>query len=261
MLAPLFHLVHLLRYSIKTLGPLAMARGSLRWVRDPAARNVDSGFDSRYGTDTNADLTPLEARLPLARRATATMYIPSMDCDVRSLLNALPWTDALRASSTFIDLGSGKGRAVFLAAQERFREVIGVELSPVLHATATDNLALLERGGALVSPVTFVQGDATEVNLPGSPVILYLYHPFQTPVLQEVLDRVHASLDASPRPVALLYCHPTVQTPISRDVFEASGRFERVELGVRTTKHHQIGWSVFTNSKWLEDRAMARAMA
>ena len=52
----------------------------------------------------------------------------------------------------FVDLGSGKGRALLLASDYPFREVIGVELSPKLDRIARDNIARYagRKGGSSV---------------------------------------------------------------------------------------------------------------
>ena len=42
---------------------------------------------------------------------------------------------------TFVDVGSGKGRALLLASDYPFREIIGVELSPELERVARTNIA------------------------------------------------------------------------------------------------------------------------
>ena len=44
-------------------------------------------------------------------------------------------------SFEFIDYGSGKGLIVLLASEYPFKRITGVELSPMLHATALQNLA------------------------------------------------------------------------------------------------------------------------
>ena len=41
---------------------------------------------------------------------------------------------------TFIDLGSGKGRVLLMAADYPFRRILGVELFPALHHVAQQNL-------------------------------------------------------------------------------------------------------------------------
>jgi SAM-dependent methyltransferase len=203
------------------------------------------------GTDTTTERTSSEAALPLERRDTATLYMPSVDDDVDSMLDALAWPEPLARGATFIDIGSGKGRVVLLAAKRRFRLVLGVELSPVLHRIAERNVAIAREGRALLAPVQLVLGDATELTVPGGPLIAYLYHPFREPVAAVVVDRLVTSLAAAPRPAAILYVHPTLQQPLTTSVFARGGMFSELAHGLRRTRVYRIGWSVWTNDAWL----------
>jgi SAM-dependent methyltransferase len=258
MFKALRHLVHFLAYSVRAIGPRTLVRTSLRLLADPDARAHDSGFDARYGTDTTAGLTPVEAAIPLARRRGATMYLPTRDADFATLLDALAWPAELRAAATFVDLGSGKGRVVFLAAMQAFREAVGVELSPVLHQVAERNLARIRP--ALRSPVRLELGDAAEFTVPAGPIVIYLYHPFREAIAAAVVSRIVASLQRDPRPAAILYGHPTLQSCLAPDVFERGGVFTSAAEGARATKQFRIGWSIFTNAAWLAhgDQRVAR---
>lgn len=251
MFKKLRHWLSLALYSWRAIGPRRIATKLLAYSTDPQARTCDSGFDARFGTDTNSELTPEEAALPTSRRSGATMYLPSMDSDVDAMLGALGWSAAQLRGATFIDLGSGKGRAVFLAAMRPLREVIGIELSPLLHAVAQRNLDVMHASGALAAPVRLVHGDATLFDVPRGPLIVYLYHPFREPIAAKVVDRLVASIAASPRPVAILYGHPTLQRRLDDDVFARGGLFCRVHAGARRTRHFQIGWTIWTNEAWL----------
>lgn len=257
------HRLALFTYSWHAVGPAAMLRNSLRWTIDAEARSVDSGFDARHGTDTNADLTPDEAGIPEARRAAATMYLPTMDEDLDAMLEALPWPVEQREQASFVDLGSGKGRVVLLAAMRRFREVVGVELSPVLHQTAASNVARVGASGALASHVRLVHGDATGFDVPAGPVIVYLYHPFRQELAAEVIDALVTSVARAPRPAAILYCHPTLQARYDDQVFAGRGVFALEREGARHTRRFSLGWSVWTNHTWLarESASGARAVA
>jgi SAM-dependent methyltransferase len=248
------HRLALFTYSWHAVGPATMLRNSLRWTADAEARTVDSGFDARHGTDTNGDVTPGEAAIPAGRRGSATMYLPTMDQDLDAMLAALPWSAAVRSRATFVDLGSGKGRVVLMAAMRCFREVVGVELSPVLHAAAAENVARVDAAGALSSPVRLVLGDATEVDAPDGPLVAYLYHPFHQDLAAGVVDRLVASLAAAPRPLAVLYGHPTLQAPYDDSIFTRHGVLVLAAAGARRTRHFALGWSVWTNQAWL-DRA------
>jgi SAM-dependent methyltransferase len=253
MLKTIWHWMRLLAYSWRAVGPRRIARQLLAYSTDAEARSSDSGFDARFGTDTTRELTPGEAALPPDRRSGATMYLPSMDCDLGAMLDALAWPAGLIGDATFVDIGSGKGRAVFLAAMRPFRAVIGLELSPVLHGIAHKNLARMETSGALAAPVRLEHGDATAFAVPGGPLVVYLYHPFREPIAAKVIDRIVASIAAAPRPVAILYGHPTLQRSLDEDVFARGGLLGRAHVGFRKTRRFRIGWSIWTNQAWLAD--------
>ena len=67
---------------------------------------------------------------------------------------------------TFVDIGSGKGRAMMLASELPFREVVGVELNASLHQVAEKNLGIWCESGRALSPMRLVQGDALSLSLP-----------------------------------------------------------------------------------------------
>lgn len=251
MIDALKHRLHLLAYAWRTVGPATLLRNTLRWSLDADVRNNESSFDVRFGTDTTAELTPTEAAIPAERRDGATMYLPSVEQDLEAMLEALAWPASLISQATFVDIGSGKARVVLLAAMRRFREVLGVELSPVLHAIAQRNLERVRDRGVLLSPARLALGDATELAVPHGPLIAYLYHPFREPIAAIVVDRMVASLATSPRPAAILYGHPTLQQPFDRHVFTRGGVFAELTRGERRTRLYRIGWSVWTNAAWL----------
>jgi SAM-dependent methyltransferase len=195
--------------------------------------------------------------LPDARRGVATMYVPSLDEDFDAMLAALAWPAALSRTTTFVDIGSGKGRIVLLAAMRTFRGVLGIELSPVLHAIAQRNLDIVRCQGVLQSPAHVTLADATELEVPDGPLIAYLYHPFREAIASVVIDRLVAAISASPRPAAILYGHPTLQAPLDPAVFARGAMFGELANGARRTRHYRIGWSVWTNEVWLASAGRA----
>jgi hypothetical protein len=168
------------------------------------------------------------------------MYVPSVEQDLDAMLAALAWPAARLRDTAFIDVGSGKARVVLLAAMRGFR-----------------NLELVRDAGVLRSPVELALGDATELVVPSGPLIAYLYHPFGESVATRVIDRIVESLAASPRPAAILYGHPTLQPALPDTVFARGGVFGERARGARHTRRFRIGWSVWTNDKWLAQCAAA----
>ena len=108
---------------------------------------------------------------------------------------------------TFIDLGSGKGRALMLAAGYPFQQIIGVEFSAALHSIAMRNLEIYS-GPRLCSDIRCVCGDAAEFKFPDVPLVVLLSNPFVGDVMRQVVTNIEKSVTSSPRPVYVLYIKP-----------------------------------------------------
>jgi histone methylation protein DOT1 len=111
-------------------------------------------------------------------------------------------------SSTFVDLGSGKGRALLVASEFPFAEIIGVEFAAELHAIASENIRRYRSATQKCRNVSSVNLDAAEFEFPLTPLVLYLFNPFRPAVLTPLLQRLQRSLDSHPRDVTLIYAAP-----------------------------------------------------
>lgn len=88
---------------------------------------------------------------------------------------------------TFVDLGSGMGRAMLLAAEFPFRSVIGVELNPTLVRIGRKNMTVWRKAERALAPMRMVCGNAVEFALPAGPCVVFLFNPFGAPVLRRIL--------------------------------------------------------------------------
>ncbi len=184
-----------------------------------AGRRAGLRFDADRNVTTEAllflgDLDP-EAIGPSLEHATH--YEPTPVGEVAALLGHVPFA---LARATFVDLGSGMGRALMEAASLPFRRIVGVEISPALHAVATENFARLERANFACRDVRLVRADAARYVFPRGPLVVYLYNPFSGTVLQAVLARLKKG---ARRAVTIVY-----HTPVERDVIEADTAFELI---------------------------------
>ena len=114
---------------------------------------------------------------------------------------------------TFVDAGSGKGRALLLAAGYPFREIVGIELSPALDRIARSNIAryLSRHGCGNGAPVSSVQGDVAEYRWPSGPLLVYMWNSFTAPVMERVLNNLQAALLKEAREIYLVYVHPELE--------------------------------------------------
>jgi len=120
-------------------GLRAGAADVLFWLRTSVWSQLYDGFDRRHGTDTGGTI-PLQ-RLGI-RHSSAKFGVryQAIGAGVfREALRSLP--PGLEARNfTFVDLGCGKGRALLLARDFGFKQIVGLELSAVLAEAARANL-------------------------------------------------------------------------------------------------------------------------
>ena len=111
----------------------------------------------------------------------------------------------------FVDVGSGKGRALLLASGYPFREILGVELSPQLDRIARANIHTYAPAR---SDVRSILGDAAEFHWPPGPLVVYMWNAFTGPVMERVLKNLEAALDRQPRDLYFIYIHPELDAMV-----------------------------------------------
>jgi len=109
---------------------------------------------------------------------------------------------------TFIDLGSGKGRTLLMAADYPFRKIIGVELLPDLHQTAEKNVKAYSHPNQKCFSLESICADARDFEFPAEPTVLYLFNPLPQGGLALVVKNLQRSLNLHPRPLFVLYHNP-----------------------------------------------------
>jgi hypothetical protein len=133
---------------------------------------------------------------------------------------------------TFVDLGSGKGRILFLAAEYPYTLIQGVELVEELHLQAERNIRSCRIGKLRGRRIESSFLDAMDFEFPPGNLVLYLFNPFPASTLQRVLENLAASLDRSPRQVLVVLQFPD----------ELGHIFDELTWlrSVKRTRRHQI---------------------
>jgi SAM-dependent methyltransferase len=109
---------------------------------------------------------------------------------------------------TFIDLGSGKGRVLLMAADYPFRRIVGIELLPELHRAAQENLSQYKSDSQRCFALETICGDARKFTFPSEPAVLYLFNPLSEAGLIQLTANLDRSLREQPRPLYVLYHNP-----------------------------------------------------
>jgi SAM-dependent methyltransferase len=113
---------------------------------------------------------------------------------------------------TFVDLGSGKGRVLLMAAPYGFKKIIGVEYMPEWHRIAGENIRKFVAEHKINVAIQNLCMDARDFHFPAGPLVVYLFNPFPEPILAAVLERLRQSLLDNPRPLLVAYRYPELET-------------------------------------------------
>jgi SAM-dependent methyltransferase len=155
-------------------------------------------WDKRFNVET-ATIVPMSKLRVSANAEFASHYHPIGVERFEKMMAKLPID---HSQFTFIDLGSGKGKALMLAAAYPFKECIGVEFSAELAEIAEQNV--LRYTGKTNCPIRTIVQDATQFQFPDEPLVVYLFNPFEIEILKPVIENL-AHSKANPLYVAYLY--------------------------------------------------------
>lgn len=167
------------------------------WQAINAASMLKDHFrDKSLGIDTYGWIAEADESL----HRDMILYMPIPYGKIQSIL------DYLRPGKedVFIDFGSGKGRAVFMAAARGIRKAVGVELNKSLIADARENLRTVK---GLASPVEFVNQDAATFEI-SEGTIFFLYNPFGYKTTAAVADNIKKFLSAGRKNGRIVYLIP-----------------------------------------------------
>ena len=112
------------------------------------------------------------------------------------------------ARSCFVDFGSGKGKAMFMAAELGFGKVIGVEFSLELVESCRTNLEIFKSKFKGKTEFEILHMDATEYEIPTDANFLFFSNPFDEPLILKVIENIFKSLEKSPREILVMHLYP-----------------------------------------------------
>jgi hypothetical protein len=193
-------------------------------------------FDTAHGVETSGLIAAGNLITGHPNDAHVTAYYGVAPSILRTLIELWRTTNPPHPIShyNFIDFGSGKGRAMLVASQLPFRQVIGIELNPTLADIAQSNIDhwiemhAADDTASPIAPIHLYEQDALTFDLPRVPTLAFLFHPFEAPVLKLLLRRLETSFAKRPGspPLDLLYVNSEC-----RALLDQHPAFKRLFLG------------------------------
>ncbi len=151
-------------------------RDRLKWrmfklrlaIEDRANRRYDARFNVETAREEALDAAGVTAAD--ARRGNAVYRVTWTSLVERALVDP--------AGYTFVDYGSGKGKAMLMAAEYPFTAIIGLEFAPKLHEIAVKNCRSYRNPAQRCARLEPVLTDVVEYALPPGPVVCFMANPF-----------------------------------------------------------------------------------
>lgn len=185
-----------------------------------------SEFDREYGVDTDGRfegwtyLSDLD--IPSSNWIDGNDYAAIEPPRFNNVLAAF---DMAFEDYTFVDFGSGKGRALLLASEYPFKRILGLEFSPELHRTAEENIRRYSSASQKCRDIQSLNVDFVDYALPPEASVLFFFHPCHTRVLSGVVAGIGRSLLSHPRPLYIAYVAPTLE---QEQLFASAGFLEKI---------------------------------
>ena len=111
------------------------------------------------------------------------------------------------ATDVFVDLGSGKGRALLIAGRLPYGRVVGVDFDAELAQLAQNNVDRA-RPKMRAGVVTCETANVLDWPFPDDASTVFLFNPFLGQTFRSAMARIFDSFDRNPRPIHIVYEHP-----------------------------------------------------
>lgn len=114
---------------------------------------------------------------------------------------------APQPSDVFVDLGSGKGKALLIAARLPYRRVVGVEIDDKLSQYARRNMKLAHPR-LRARQVDSITANVLEWPIPDETSVVFMYNPFVGQTFRTAMQQIFHSYDRRPRNLHIVYRYP-----------------------------------------------------
>ena len=159
--------------------------------------------ERKYGIQTTGSDELRKTKASGVDISHATVYMPASYLLLEEIFLNLP----VDQRKHFLDIGSGKGRALCVAANNGFNKVTGIDFSMQLCVTAEQNLQHVKK---LFPSLDFsiIKKDAAIFEIPKDADCIFFFNPFDQFIMSAVAKNILDSYKKNPRDIYIVYLNP-----------------------------------------------------
>jgi len=196
-------------------------------LRQPICEAVNRFYDYKHKVDTCGHIKPANLDIDLDSQTYSEAYSPTPTKSLRNMLNAVSIN---LQDYSFIDYGCGKGRALLIAAEKPFRQILGVEHSAALTRIAEENIQVYKNGDLRSRSIEALCIDATIFEPPPGPCLFYFFSPFHGKILNRVVSCIQHSYQKNPRSMVIIFSEEENTSEIPNALFESIDSMKKIKL-------------------------------
>ncbi len=173
------------------------------------ATPLESILGASFEATLGVDFDTIVENVTLGTNGLSRRYQPTMRDPFLLMMQHVPRQEG----DVFVDVGCGKGKMLYYAAQLGYTKCIGIEIAALLLEQAKVNLERMQ----LPASITLMQRDATNIAPEdlGQANVFYLFNPFSDEIMTGFLQCLIRSQEAHPRRVLVLYCNSQFEAPFA----------------------------------------------
>jgi predicted RNA methylase len=194
---------------------------------------LDEVYNWKNGYDVAGFFDPEIGQVASPNQKFANYYQPVRERPFRALFSHFQ----IPTRGRFVDIGSGKGKALLLAAEIGFDRIVGIELFDELNEMAQKNISQYQIRHGSTKKFDVLSIDASEYQFQVDDTCIFLNDPFSNEVMEKVVTRFLHSYEQHSRPLYFIYKNnnlrhmPSLERLKKKSIyktFEMSGNFFEV---------------------------------
>ena len=162
-------------------------------------------FDIHHGVDTSGKIAGRSLQKDFANLQHVTGYQGVLARSLRIALDRIP----VPPGSVFVDIGSGKGKALLIASTKKnIARCVGIEFDAELCRSAERNIEIWKRKHHPAAELKVIVGDASTFEFRPEYNLIFVYNPFDEVLFKQVIDNLTHAAAMAEGPAWLLYGNP-----------------------------------------------------